>query len=208
MFAALLAAAVLPGAIAADPSAALAARDHESRSSRSAAWCCGALRLDARSLRRALDLLLVPAAALALLAILQARGVFHPFAFSQGQAARYQLTSLAGSVGDLAAYLVLPALVLQAALLRARTVRGRVVAAIVLATLVYTIVVTQTLAALAAIVVASLVFWAMVVPWRRWWVAAVPLAVAGVAARVRPRARPSPLGQARRRFSPGGSTRC
>ena len=41
---------------------------------------------------------------------------------------------------------------------------------------------TQTLAALAAIVVASLVFWTTVVPWRRLWVAAVPLVVAGAAA--------------------------
>jgi O-antigen ligase len=179
--AALLAAAVLPGAISAIHPL------QWQRATTSLLIALGGLvlwsaRLDARSLRRALDLMLLPAAALALLAILQAHGGFNPFAFSKGQAARYQLTSLAGSVGDLAAYLVLPALVLQAALLRARTMRGRVMAAIVLAIVVYTIVVTETLAALAALVVASLVFWATVVPWRRLWVAAVPLAVAGVAA--------------------------
>ena len=41
---------------------------------------------------------------------------------------------------------------------------------------------TQTLAALAAMVAASLVFWAAVVPWRRLWLAAAPLVVAAAAA--------------------------
>jgi O-antigen ligase len=184
-FAALLATAVLPGAIVAlHP-------QHWQRAtiSLSIALACLVLwsaRLEQRTLRRALDLLVAPAAALALLAILQARGIFRPFAFTQGLGGRYRLTSLAGSVGDLAAFLVLPALVLQAALLRARTTAWRVVAVLALAVIVYAMIVSQTLAALAATVVASLLFWLLALPRKRWWMAVAPLLVAGVAILVVP----------------------
>jgi O-antigen ligase len=177
----LLAVAVLPGAvIALHPL-------HWQRATVSFAIALAGLalwseRLGAAALRRAVSLLLAPAMAMALLAILQEHGIFRPFAFSQRLGGRFQLTSLAGSVGDLAAFLVLPAIVLQSSLARARAWPSRAAAAIALAAIAYTIVVSQTLAALVALVVASLVFWASMVPWRRLWIAAVPLAALGIAA--------------------------
>ena len=143
-------------------------------------------RLPERTLRRALDLLVVPAVALASLAILQFFDLFRPFAFARAQALRYQLTSVAGSVGDLAAFLVLPALVLQAALLRARRTGARVAIGVLLAVMAYTLFLSQTLAALLAITVATVLFWALVLPRRRWWLLGAPLVLVVLAASILP----------------------
>jgi O-antigen ligase len=141
------------------------------------------VRLDRQRLRRALDLATIPAVALAGLAILQAHDVFSPFAFAEGQGRqRYGLTSLAGSVGDLAAYLVLPALLLQAGIARSTTRGRRVVRVLLLAVVVYALLVSQTLAALAAVGVGSLLFWALALPPRRRFWAAAPVAAIVVAA--------------------------
>ena len=141
------------------------------------------LELDRRSLRRALDLMLVPAAGLALLAILQAHDLFSPFAFARGQGGqRYGLTSLAGSVGDLGGYLVLAALTVQAALARCGSTAGRIVRAALSGVVLYALLLSQTLAALVAAAVGSVVFWAIVLPARWRLLFAFPLTAAAVGA--------------------------
>jgi O-antigen ligase len=180
VFAALLVLAVLPGALWAEHPL------HWQRASWSLAIALGCLvgwsaAIPERSLRRAIDLLALPGASLALLAILQAHGVFRPFAFAQNQGARYHLTSLAGSVGDLGAYLVLPALALQVGLARPGGVGGRLLRGVLLALVAYGLFLSETLAALAAVALGSLVLWAILLPLRRLWLAALPLlAIAAV----------------------------
>jgi hypothetical protein len=96
LLAALIFAAILPGALfAVHP-------DHWRRATVSTiiALACLVLwsaRLGEQTLRRALDVLVVAATALALLAVLQAENIFRPFAFAGQDSMRYQLTSLAGS---------------------------------------------------------------------------------------------------------------
>jgi O-antigen ligase len=174
--AALLLAAAAPGVLFLATHPPLARRAGASLAIALGCLLAWSLRFDRHALRRALELAAAPAVALAALAILQAHGVFSPFAFAQGEGRqRYGLTSLAGSVGDLAAYLVLPALVLQAGLASAATRRARLVRAGALATIAYALFLTQTLAALAAVGVASLLFWLLVLAPRRRWLAALPL---------------------------------
>jgi O-antigen ligase len=180
-FAALLAAAVLPGSIAALHPL------HWQRATTSLVIALGcvvvwSVRLEPRVLRRTLDLLALPAGALALLAVLQAHGIFRPFGFAGSHAPRYQVTSLAGSVGDLGAYLVLPALVLQVGLALGGSPLARSVKGVLLALVVYALFLSETLAALLAAGAASLLLWAILLPWRKLWRAAVALAMAaGVA---------------------------
>lgn len=110
--------------------------------------------------------LLLPASALALFGILQYHGLWRPFSFL-GLAAgdRLAITSLAGNPGDLGAYLALPCLIAQRELAR-RTKAGALArdagfwgfaAAFVLC--LYGLALTQTLAAVAAVVLGSLLFW-------------------------------------------------
>jgi O-antigen ligase len=175
LFAAALAVAVVPGGLL------TAHPGHWARATTSLAIALACvvlwnLELGESRLRRALDALTLPAVALSLLAAAQAHGIFRPFAFSDvSQEDRLGLTSLAGNVGDLGAYLVLPALVLQAALMRSARPAGRVVAAAMLAFVVYALFLSQTLTALAAAIVGSALLWTLLLQGRRrWWIALVP----------------------------------
>jgi O-antigen ligase len=126
-------------------------------------WSLG---LPAGARERLLGLLRWPAAALALLALLQLTGLYRPFGFSGTQTTRMGVTSLAGNAGDLGAYLVLPCLLLQARLLNVAGAR-RAWTAGLLALAVGGLVATQTFTALAACVLGSLLFWGQRLPRRR-----------------------------------------
>ncbi|HVS01939.1 MAG TPA: O-antigen ligase family protein [Thermoanaerobaculia bacterium] len=124
------------------------------------------LALRRATLRRLLDLLLIPAVLLSLLAALQFYGVFQPFRFGMGaHSERLEVTSLAGNPGDLAAFLVLPALVAQAGLVRPGSRRWLWGAGLALCA--YGLAVTQTLTSLAALAIGSLVLWIAWLPRRR-----------------------------------------
>lgn len=135
-------------------------------------WSLG---LGTARLRRLLDLSVLPAALIGALAILQFHG-FQPLAFVGGeQGARLGLTSLAGNAGVLANYLVIPALIAQEWGWRRRQKLLHLVLAGALALVcLYAIAVTQTVAALAAVVVGSALLWLGLLPRRR--------ALAGLAA--------------------------
>jgi O-antigen ligase len=143
-----------------------------------AGWSLG---LEAERLRRLLDLMLWPAAALALFGILQFHGAYRPLQFlGLAAGSRLAITSFAGNPGDLAAYLVLPCLLAQRKLARASGAE-RWGAAAVLALAVYALAATQTLAALAAAAVGSVVLWGMRLPLRRRLGAAAAAAAAAAA---------------------------
>ncbi|HEV7509713.1 MAG TPA: O-antigen ligase family protein [Thermoanaerobaculia bacterium] len=135
-------------------------------------------------LERLLRGLLWPATLMALLGILQYYG-FQPLALAAlSPDSRLAITSLAGNPADLAAYLVLPCLVAQSSLGSRRRggeewkrpgVWGT---ALALAVTLYAMLLTQTLAAVAAIVAGSLLLWAPRAPRRR----AAALLVAAVVA--------------------------
>jgi O-Antigen ligase len=140
--------------------------------------------LPARRLERVLVGLLLPAAALAVIGILQFHGL-QPLAVAPALGgARYTVTSTAGNTGDFAAFLVLPCLVAQWRLARgAAAVSGGSTAAggsagerdagggrrrlgrrwgwlaAALVLCAYAVAVTQTLAALVALLLGSLTFW-------------------------------------------------
>ena len=144
-----------------------------------AGWSLG---LAASRLERLLLGLLLPAAALAVVAVLQAHGLWQPFDFQTiAGATRLGITATAGNPGDLGAYLVLPALLAQWQLAREQARRGapwrRWALAVVLALILYALARTQTLAALAALGLGSVVLWAGLVPRRR-----LPLLAAGLVA--------------------------
>ena len=115
-----------------------------------------------------------PACLLALLGIAQFHGLWQPLRFATLAAGtRLAITSLAGNPGDLAAFLVLPCLVAQDALRRRRqagegwgspAVLGTVLALVVS---VYALLLTQTLAAVAALLAGSLLLWGAGIPRRR-----------------------------------------
>jgi O-antigen ligase len=144
--------------------------------------------------RRLLDLLLVPGAILAAVAILQFHDLYQPFAFDPRQIdPRTRITSLAGNVGDLAAYLVLPLLVGQVRVWEALRRRepeqrrrpasstrasrasrprlglapGAVAAGAGAALALYALAVTMTLTALVAVALATLVLWLVLIERRR-----------------------------------------
>ena len=141
--------------------------------------------LPAARLERLLVGLLWPAAAVATIGILQFHGLHLLAVAPSPGGARYAVTSTAGNTGDLAAFLVLPCLIAQWGLARGAAAAlpgGRAVAAAtgragekasgvgrpgrriwlvaVLALCAYAIAVTQTLAALVALLLSSLTFWA------------------------------------------------
>ena len=125
------------------------------------------LALEPRRMERLLLGLLVPAALLALLGILQFHQIYQPFPFTGiGYDPRLAVTSFAGNPGDLAAYLVLPCLIAQFAIAR-RTGRTRLLAAGALVLCMYAVALTQTLAALVSLAVGSLLLWALLMPPRR-----------------------------------------
>ncbi len=126
--------------------------------------------LPAPRLERFLRGLLWPASLMALVGILQYHG-FHPLALAGSQpGGRLAITSLAGNPGDLAAYLVLPCLVAQASLGRrlrlgeAWTAPGVWGTAAGLAVALYAMLLTQTLAAVAAVLAGTLLIWAPRLP--------------------------------------------
>ena len=123
------------------------------------------LALTAQERWRLLRGLVLPATLLSLLVILQFHNIFDPFTFERRLTDRLTLTSLAGGAFDLAGYLLLPLLVLQAWI---RSAKGKVRVFVALALLIclYGMLVTQTLGAVAALVLASVVFWAPALPRR------------------------------------------
>ena len=125
-------------------------------------------------LRRLLGGLLWPAFLLALVGIGQYYGIWQPLRFATLQAgSRLAITSLAGNPGDLAMFLVLPCLVAQDLLGRRRLAgegwgsAGSVGTALALAAAVYALALTQTFAAIAALLAGSLLLWGAGVPRRR-----------------------------------------
>ncbi|MEM6702122.1 MAG: O-antigen ligase family protein [Acidobacteriota bacterium] len=140
-----------------------------------ALWSC----LDGR---RLLDWLLAPAALLAVIGLLQATGLYSPFGLESSGAERLRLTSLAGSVGDLGAYLVLPLLLSQARIAScARGSRGwwlGIASALLIGA---ALLATQTLVALVAAVLGFTVFWLLLLD-RRRGLAGLSLAVGAAAA--------------------------
>jgi O-antigen ligase len=140
------------------------------------------LALPVAWLERLLGGLLVPAALLAGIGILQFTGLWQPLSFLGIEAgSRLAMTSTAGNPGDLGAYLVLPCLLAQWLLARDLRKGGRMRPSVVVALAVCAaaLILTQTLAALAAMAAGSLLFWALVLPGRR-----ALLAGAGLAATV------------------------
>jgi O-antigen ligase len=138
-----------------------------------AGWSLG---LPARRLRALLGGLLLPATALGLIGILQFYGIFQPLQLIRvAHDERLSLTSTAGNPADLGVYLVLPCLIAQWILIggaagRERWLPGWLARWFPLAALVvclFAMVLTQTLAALAALAVSSLLLWASVLPRRR-----------------------------------------
>lgn len=133
----------------------------------------------AATLDRLLALSLWPAAALAALGIAQALGLYQPFVFTDTDAARLEITSLAGNVGDFGAALVLPLLLAQHALFTAASRRRRWLALGLALLFAIALVASQTLAALGAAALGSLLLWARLLPRRRWLPVVGALAVAG-----------------------------
>ncbi|MBZ0112934.1 MAG: O-antigen ligase family protein [Thermoanaerobaculia bacterium] len=133
-------------------------------------WC---LAFDGSRLRRLLDLTLWPGLVVAVLGALQFHHLYQPFQFSAGgDTARLQVTSLAGSASDLASYLAFVCILFQLRCAeRFQTEGGRTAWGWALGALIcfYTLALTQTLTALAAVVVGSLVVWGRVLPARRRW---------------------------------------
>jgi O-antigen ligase len=154
--------------------------------------------LPAARLERLLRGLLWPAAVLGLLGIFQFHGIWQPLALANlTPGTRLAVTSLAGNPGDLGAYLVLPCLVAQATLhrwlrwprsgdgWRSSGVWGT---ALALAVSAYALLLTQTLAALAAVLAGSVLLWGFLLPRRRAaaWLAAGVVTAALLAAVVPP----------------------
>ncbi len=137
------------------------------------AWSVG---FDRDALRRLLSWTIAPGALLAVIAILQFHDLWQPFRFERlATSSRLAVTSLAGNVGDLSAFLVLPALVAEVGLLRSG--RARLLAGAGLVVSVYALVISQTLAALAALGLGSMVLWTLLLPrGRRWIATAAPVA--------------------------------
>jgi O-antigen ligase len=144
------------------------------------------LALSSARLERLLSGLLLPATLLGAIGILQATGVWQPLAFfGIDSGSRLAMTSTAGNPGDLGAYLVLPCLLAQWRLLRALRAEeppgpGALAAGGPLAVCLVALILSQTLAALAALAAGSLLFWALVLPRRRALLAGAGLAAAAV----------------------------
>lgn len=126
--------------------------------------------------RRLIGALAVPAVIMAAIGALQYHNLFKPIAFDASLGRRLATTSFAGNPGDLAAFLVLPALVLQVALIRGRSKKVQAILGMALALCVYGILITQTLTVVVALVGASLLVWVRMLPGRR------TVAILGVAA--------------------------
>ncbi len=143
-------------------------------------WSAG---LEAPRLRRVLAVLALPTVPLALLAILQYHGVYQVFEFASGLGGgRAEVSSLAGNAGHLGAFLAFACVVLQALLPAARSSARRAALLAILALGLYALVLTQTLAAVAAVLFGSAAVWATLLPRRRVLLAGAALAAAAVVA--------------------------
>ena len=135
-------------------------------------WSAG---LPGDRLERLLNGSLWPATALAAIGILQFHDLWQPLQFlGLAPASRLAVTSLAGNPGDLGAFLVLPSLIAQESFRRRRS-WGTAGA---LALCVYALLLTQTLAAVAALLAGTILLWGSRLPLRR----AVPLLAGAVLA--------------------------
>ncbi|MEM8960352.1 MAG: O-antigen ligase family protein [Acidobacteriota bacterium] len=120
-----------------------------------------------RERRQLFLLMLAPAFVLSALGILQYFGIATPFDFGD-ISRRLAVTSRAGGAYDLAAYLLLPVLVTQVGWKLAKKPWQRYVFAGLLAVFVFAIVVTQTLTAIFALVLMSVIFWLPLLARRDW----------------------------------------
>lgn len=127
-------------------------------------WSWG---LAGKERRQVLEAMILPAAFLSVLAILQFHDRYNPFQFEGRISARLGLTSLAGGSFDLSAYLVLPLLVAQVKLRGLRSLRGRWLWGIAGGLCLYALAATQTMTSLLALLVASLVLWSLLLGARR-----------------------------------------
>jgi O-antigen ligase len=128
--------------------------------------------LPAARLERLLHGLLIPAAILGAIGILQFHGVWQPLdLFGLTPGSRLTVTSYAGNPGDLGAYLVLPALIAQGLLRRLLGADDKDLlkisgTSLALAVCLYALLITQTLAAVVALLAGSLLLWANLLPRR------------------------------------------
>lgn len=138
-------------------------------------WSAG---IRARALYAVLALLTLPAALLAVIGLLQALGLFQPFALSVASGNRMAVTSLAGNVGSFGAFLVLPVLIAQACVVKARRWSiDRWWHVAVIALCLGAILSTRTLTPLLAVGAGTACFWFMRLPRRRWLALAAALVV-------------------------------
>ncbi len=138
------------------------------------------LALSEEEHRKLLHGLILPATVLSVAAILQFHGWFMPFEFERDVGERIGLTSFAGGAFDLAAYLVIPCLFLQSSMHAQTRVRWRWALAAVAVVCAYAMVATQTLTALLAFAVGSLMLWFVWLSRRRFAAFAALIALSGV----------------------------
>jgi O-antigen ligase len=121
--------------------------------------------------------LMLPAVVLAGFGLLQFLELFQPFRFADtGEGSRVAITSLAGSAGDLAAFLVLPCLLSQLELWSSRR-WSRLGWSVVLLLCLWCLAATQTVAPLVALLVGSSVMWGLLLERRRLVAAATAMAL-------------------------------
>ncbi len=127
-------------------------------------WSVG---LTAGQQRRLIAGLIGPATALAVLAVDQVHHIVGILDWLiVEETGRLALTATAGNTGNLAAALVLPCLIAQWLLARGTAGPRRVAAVVALGLCLYALVLTQTIAALAALALGSAVFWFLTLPRR------------------------------------------
>jgi O-antigen ligase len=171
-------AALLPLTLWASASLAWTAHPEHTRRALTDLWigsaCVVGWALAARRLRleRYLAALMVPASVLAALAVLQFHGLYRPFGFGGEGAARLEITSLAGNVGVLGSFLVLPLLWAQHRLRRGWRGRRVWLWGATAALCLYALAISQTLTAIVALVAGCAVYWLLTLPRRLLWRAA------------------------------------
>lgn len=119
--------------------------------------------------RRALHLMVWPAAILAAIGLLQALGLWQPMEFQRQVGTRLATTSLAGGAFDLSAYIVLPLLLAQERIWSRRgrpwLDGGRLAWLLAIGLLGGALLATQTLGSILAALIGSLAFW-LYLAWR------------------------------------------
>jgi O-antigen ligase len=160
--------------------ASLAWTDHPEHTRRAltdlwiGAACIVGWALAARRLRieRYLAALILPASVLAILAVLQFHGLYQPFRFGGTASARLEITSLAGNVGTLGSFLVLPLLWSQHRLRSGLRRRQAWLWGAAAALCLYAVAISQTLTAIVALFAGCAVYWLLTLPRRSLWRAA------------------------------------